>query len=606
MGIRLAGLNIPVFSLRSKKSLGCGEFLDLIPLIDWAKEAGLKIIQLLPIHDTSITQSHEDGLPYAILSSFSLHPIYINIQALAPDLQREIIDPLVKRLNLPKFDYEKTYLAKMELFKLLYVLRGEKDLATKSFQTFFSKNREHLRPYAAFCVLRDHFKTSDFTKWQSYSKYSTLLVEEVEETFDTRFYYFIQYHLDSQLTEVKEYAKKAKVLLKGDFTMGVHAQSVDAWRFAEYFRWDKTIGAPPDFYNNIGQNWGFPSYDWEEIEDDNFYWLKERLKWMEQYFDAVRIDHVLGYFRLWEIPAKEVRGLMGTFFPSEGYTEEELASWGFEKPYGSFLPVNYANQREVLKNVRELPERNKLYKQIENRLFYQREGRYHPRAEIDKCAAYRELDSQQKEKALAISDDYFLIRQQKLWENSGREKLAIIQNHTSMIICVEDIGHLPQSIEKVVKEQKMLNLHVQRMPKNVNLKYEDPKDFPETCVCMPSNHDTSPLREWWEENLEETRLYYHAILKHEGNPPKELTEQIAKEIIQAHLNSNARMAIFLLQDLLAMSAELKFPIATNTRINDPSKPFGQWQWRSHIYVEELNLAHSFTKLIKEMVSEAKR
>ncbi|NGX47275.1 MAG: 4-alpha-glucanotransferase, partial [Chlamydiae bacterium] len=314
---RGAGVNIPIFSLRTKKSLGCGEFLDLIPFIDWAKQAGLKLIQILPINDTSITGTEKDGYPYSILSAYALHPIYLHVQALGAEFEEELA-PIVRELNLPKLDYQKTYLAKREFFKMLFILRGEKDLSTKAFAHFFEKNQEHLKPYAAFCVLRDKYGTSNFKKWKDHAVYSELAVEDICEKEGVDFYYFLQYHLDKQLHTVRSHARKQKILLKGDFPIGVHPHSVEAWRFSEYFRWNKSMGAPPDFYNHLGQNWGFPSYNWEEIRAEGFYWLKSRLAWMQQYFDAIRIDHVLGYFRLWEIPEDEVRGLMGNFYPAEG------------------------------------------------------------------------------------------------------------------------------------------------------------------------------------------------------------------------------------------------------------------------------------------------
>ncbi|NGX37887.1 MAG: 4-alpha-glucanotransferase [Chlamydiae bacterium] len=606
MGKRTAGVNIPVFSLRTKKSLGVGEFYDLIPLIDWAKEAGLKLIQILPINDTSMTETKSDGYPYSILSAFALHPLYLNIQALAPELEDEIIKPFVKKLNLPHFDYGRTYLAKKELLRMLFIMRGEKDLRTKAFEQFFKRNESNLRAYAAFCTMRDMHQTSDFRKWGQFSKYSELLVDDICEKYDVTFFYFVQYHLDKQLREVVAHAHKQKILLKGDFPMGVHPHSVEAWRFFEYFRWGKSMGAPPDFYNNLGQNWGFPPYDWDEIKEEGFFWLKSRLKWMEQYFDAVRLDHVLGYFRLWEVPIEEVRGLMGNFFPAEGYTKEELAKVGLTEPFGAPLPKGLETQRKVKAKIKDPKQRDKLYTQIENRLFFKREGSYHPRIDLKSTETFQALGKEMQDSVLQLFDHYYLERQEALWRKKGIEKLKFMQNHTSMLICAEDIGVIPKCVGEVLKELKMLNLYVQRMPKSFELEYEDPQDFPEMCVCTPSNHDTATLREWWEEDEESTMRYYHTILKHSGTPPKQLSETLARQIIQMHLNSKARFAIFLLQDLLAMSDALKFPDPSFVRINDPAKPDNQWEWRMHLYVEELLLAKSFTKLIRQMVDKGKR
>ena len=594
--MRGAGLNIPVFSLRSKKSVGCGEFLDLILLIDWAKEAGLKLIQILPINDTI----EGDNYPYSILSAFALHPIYINLQALAPELEEEI-RPVARELNLPDFDYGRTNYAKKEFLKLIYLFRGEKDLATKSFEAFFEKHKDDLKTYAAFCALRDKFGTSDFRKWGKYKTYSEVLVDEVCEDHPVQFFYFVQYHLHKQIKQVVSHAKKQGILLKGDFPMGVLENSVEAWRFYEYFRWDKSMGAPPDFYNSLGQNWGFPPYDWNEIKEEGFFWLKSRLKWLDQYFDVIRLDHVLGYFRLWEVPIDEVRGLMGNFYPAKGFSEEELKEAGL-----NIKKEKFESQKKVLQTVKDEKEREKQFEQIENRLFFHREGSFHPRIDVKSTAVFQELSDVEQEIMLRLFNEYYLEQQEKLWQQKGLEKLKFMQKNTSMLVCAEDIGVIPNCVEKVLKELKMLNLHVQRMPKSFEIEYEDPKDFPEMCVCTPSNHDTATLREWWEENYDSTTRYYHTILKHEGNPPEKLTEKLAQEIIQAHLDSKARWAIFLLQDLLATSDELKFPHPEKERINDPAIPNFKWNWRMHLYMEELQLAQSFTDKIYEMVKEAKR
>lgn len=575
MARRCSGINIPVFSLRTKRSLGCGELFDLIPLIDWAKEAGLKIIQILPINDTSMTETDQDGYPYSILSAFALHPIYLNLQSLAPDFENEIFRPFVKELNLPQFDYGRTYFAKKELLKMLYAMRGESDLVSEAFQTFYEENKEHLRPYAAFCALRDHHNTSDFSKWGKAKVYSELLVEEVCQKYDVSFYYFVQFHLDQQMKKVVAHAKKKGILLKGDFPMGVHPHSVEAWRFNEYFRWDQSMGAPPDFYNDQGQNWGFPSYNFEEIKEENYFWFQSRLKWMETYFSIARLDHVLGYFRLWEIPKGEKIGLMGNFYPALGYSSAELAMVDLEE-------------------------------RARSELFFFRNESYHPRIDMKELRAFSTLSLEQKTTALQLFSFYYHERQDALWKQKGREKLTYMNQATKMELCAEDIGVIPDCVAQVLDELGMLNLHVQRMPKSFEIDFEQTEDFPKTCVCTPSNHDTATLRQWWEENPYLTKKYYHTILKHEGDPPKTLTGQLAKEIIISHLQSKARYAIFLLQDLLAMDEQIRFPDPEQERINDPATPKGQWMWRMHLYVEELLLYPSFTNKLRQMIEEANR
>jgi len=458
--------------------------------------------------------------------------------------------------------------------------------------------------------LRERHQTTNFRKWGKDAKYSPILVEMICQEEDVSFYYFTQYHLHRQLKQAVSYAKKQGVLLKGDFPMGVDPNSVEAWRFPDYFRWHMSMGAPPDFYNKHGQNWGFPPYDWEEIKEEGFYYLKTRLKWMEQYFDIVRLDHVLGYFRLWEIPVSEVRGLMGTFFPALGYTEEELKLAGLTDikrlitPYKADLPKKFKTEAEAKKKGYE-----EYYPFLENVLFFKDQdgnGTYHPRIDVASTGSFKALPPETQTIVQELFEDYYLKRQDPLWEKKGLEKLKVMQRATKMKICAEDIGVVPACVGKVLKELKIPSLCVQRMPTNFEVDFEDPSKFPRQCVCTPSNHDTATLREWWEEDPKKTSKYYHEILKKFGNPPKQLTQELAIEIIQAHLNSKALYAIFLLQDLFAMSDTVKFPHPSLERINDPADPEFEWNWRMHLYLEELHLAQSFTKKIKMMVKESKR
>lgn len=570
--MRYAGINIPVFSLRSKKGLGTGEFLDLIPLIDWCKEAGLKVIQILPIHDTTITETKDDTSPYSILSTFSLHPIYLNILALAPEFEEEI-KPIAKILNLPHLDYRRTYLAKIELLKMLYLIRGKEDLSSKAFDRFFKKNKSHLKAYAAFSILKEHFKTSDFHQWGAdYSRYSELLVDEICEREEANFVYFIQFHLHQQLKEVVHYAKEQGILLKGDLPIGIHPHSVDAWRFADYFKFDKTMGAPPGLENAAGQNWGFPTYKWDEIKAEGFYWLKARLEWLEQYFSIIRLDHVLGYFRFWEIPIEEGRGIMGNFSPAHGFSKEELEAEGITE-FGLFL---------------------------------KRDGSYHPRIDIIQTSTFQALDKKTQKKVDDLKQHYYLDRNDELWRKGGMEKLKFIKKNTSLLLCGEDMGVNPPCIDETLDELQILNLCTERIPKSFEKTFESSQEFPEMSVCIPSNHDMSPLRAWWEEDEEKTALYYHTILKRTGLPPKTLTADLAHQIIQDFLNSKSKIAVFLLQDLLAMSDALKFPDPKWERINDSANPKNQWTWRCHIYIEEFLLAKSFANQIREMVKAARR
>lgn len=611
MSTRVAGLCIPVFSLRSKRSLGVGDFGDLKLCIKWAKKAGLKLVQILPVNDTSHSLSDGDGYPYSILSSFALHPIYLDVQALAPPDMDGEIEVLRAQLDAPRLAYYETYLAKLSLIQKLFALRAQKDFASSQFKVFFKESEEWLKPYAAFCMLRDRYGTSDFRTWERFACFDAKLVEEicVENFRSVSLIYFTQYHLHCQFQSVKACAEKEGVMLKGDFPIGVHENSLEAWIYPQYFRWNQTIGAPPDFYNSLGQNWGFPSYDWEKIKEDGFEWLRLRLNWFERYFHALRLDHVLGYFRLWEVPISQVRGLMGIFYPSLPYTEEELKAAGvsaperLSKPYES---VAFDSEVAVRDSTSDPKEQERLYSLIEDRCFL-REGmdKYHPRIDLKSTQSFKSLPSEQQAIVMDLFTRYFEERQADLWREKGREKLAFMQKQTGLLLCAEDIGVIPNCVEEVLKELQMPNLYVQRMPKDFALEFEDLQTFPELSVCTPSNHDTHTLRAFWELDGPRRKRYAKMQLGMD-NPLKSCTPEIAEAIIRAHLHSPSRFAIFLMQDLLAIDESLRAKDPFSERINDPADPHYRWDWRLHLTLEELLESDSFTAKIKELAEEAKR
>jgi len=610
MNPRSAGVAIPVFSLRSRRSLGVGDFTDLKLCLKWAKAAGLKIVQILPVNDTSHSLSDEDGYPYSILSSFALHPIYLDVEALAPREMAQEIAAARQELEGERLHYLETYRTKLQFIQKLFALRSQKDFASSRFKIFFKDSAHWLRPYAAFCFLRDRFETSNFRTWERYSSFDPRLVEEIclKNFKSVSLIYFIQYHLHCQFKEVKECAEKEGILLKGDFPIGVHECSLEAWTFPEYFRWDQTIGAPPDFYNSLGQNWGFPSYDWQRIKEDGFEWLKSRLKWFEQYFHALRLDHVLGYFRLWEVPVTEVRGLMGVFYPSIPYTEEELISAGLsdlERLSEPFEPVAFDSEAAVRQSIDDQEERDRLYTLIENRCFLHQGEGYHPRIDLKSTQSFKSLPADQQATLMELFTRYFEERQEALWKEKGREKLAFMQSHTKLLLCAEDIGVIPKCVGEVLKELKMPNLYVQRMPKDFALEFEDPKTFPELSVCTPSNHDTHPLRAFWELDEERRKRYAEQLLGLE-DPPKTCTPEIAETIVRAHLLSPSRFALFLMQDLLAIDGKLRASDPFSERINDPADPHYRWDWRLHLTLEELMENEGFTARLKRLIEEGER
>ncbi|MDE6831856.1 MAG: 4-alpha-glucanotransferase, partial [Muribaculaceae bacterium] len=331
-GWRGAGVAIPVFSLRSEDDFGVGDFYDLKKLVDWAEKTGQRFIQILPVNDTTMTHSWSDSYPYNANSTFALHPMYLRLEELGrlnDKSQMAYYEEMRKELNaLADVDYEAVNRLKTQYTREMFNQDGDNTLGSKDFADFMSDNSEWLMPYAAYCVLRDKYRTPDFHNWDVYADYDAKRIEAFGKANkkEIDFVCYQQYHLDRQLRHVREYAHSKGIAIKGDIPIGISRTSVDAWILPLLFNLDCQAGAPPDDFSVLGQNWGFPTYDWEEMSRDGFAWWKARFRKMAEYFDAYRIDHVLGFFRIWQIPMDAIHGLLGMFNPALPLTADEMIS----------------------------------------------------------------------------------------------------------------------------------------------------------------------------------------------------------------------------------------------------------------------------------------
>jgi len=659
---KAAGVAIPVFSLRSKKSFGTGEFPDLKLMVDWAVLTGQKMIQTLPVNDTILYHTNYDSYPYNAVSVHALHPLYLNpekIGKLPSSERRNYFEEKRKELNNRTFsDYQNVMNLKWEYFREIYPLVKNKTFLSREYKQFFESNREWLVPYAAFSYLRDLYGTPDFREWPEYSVYNAeqikILTSPENNQYDKiAIYYFLQYHLHLQLTEVHEYARSKGVALKGDIPIGVSPRSADAWVNPELFNLNAQAGAPPDDFSPTGQNWGFPTYNWEKMAADGYEWLKKRFQNMAKYFDAYRIDHILGFFRIWEIPENDVWGLTGSFNPSLPFTREELQSRGlwldddrFLKPYmkehvlysifGKYtddvireflLPDGWQSfkfkpefdtQKKVEKHFNSLGYsfgnkdviiRDGLYMLHCEVLFVRdirRPDRYHPRISIHSSYSFRDLPENTRKILDAIYVDYFYRRHNEFWKEVAYKKLPVLLSSTPMLVCGEDLGMVPDSVPEVMNALEILSLEIQRMPKKANTEFAMPADAPYLSVCTTSTHDMNPLRAWWEEDKNITQRFYNKALGIPGEAPEICEQWIAEKIVKQHLESKAMWVILPWQDWIATESRLwlKHPVAE--RINVPSNPRNFWCYRIHIPLEKLLKDDKFNQKIKKMIEEAGR
>jgi len=658
---RGAGVAIPVFSLRSKQGTGVGEFLDLKLLVGWAVKTGMKIIQVLPVNDTVARHNWIDSYPYAAISVFALHPIYINLDAigkLKDKKEQKYFEEQRNKLNvLDEIDYEEVMRVKSRFFKLKYDETKDEFLSSKEFKNFFNQNQHWLVPYAVFSRLRDLNQTPDFTRWK---KYKTITQKQLDQLASPKnddydhfaVHYFIQYHLDKQLKEASEYARNHGVVLKGDIPIGIYRNSVDAWIAPHLYNMDGQTGAPPDEFSNTGQNWGFPTYNWEEMAKDNFQWWKNRLVKLSDYFDIFRIDHILGFFRIWEIPLHAVDGLLGRFRPSLSFSREELVSWGIsmdvermcrpyireymlheifgdlasqvkkeyldEKSPGIFsLKEEVNTQRKVKAYLDANPEipvserkflESGLWQLINEVIFLESSDadQYDPRVGFQTTYSFRDLDGYLQHVLNNLYNHYFYKRHNAFWREKAMEKLPPLKNATDMLICGEDLGMVPECVPGVMNDLQILSLAVQRMPNDNSKEFWHPSDTSYLSVTTTSSHDTSTLRGWWEEDRGVTQRFYNHILGNWGDAPQFCETWLVADIIKQHLYSPSMLAIFPIQDWIGMDARLRKENPHFERINIPAIVPHYWKYRFHLDLEDLLKENDFNAYIFEMINNSGR
>lgn len=561
---RGAGVAVPVFSLRSETSLGIGDFDDLKKFIDWASSVGFKVVQVLPLNDTTDRKDSSDSYPYDAISSFALHPRYIGLKSTSVGSTEEYKDMCEAMNASPIVDYDKVIASKEYFLKKLY---GEFDLKNSDYLNFVETNDYWLATYAAFSVMRDIHGTTDYDKWGDEAKFSSEKVKKIikEHASEAGYYMFLQYLADRQLKEAAAHAETVGVMLKGDLPIGIGRYSADSWERPWLYNMDMSAGAPPDFFSKYGQNWGFPTYDWKKMEEDDFSWWKLRLAKMEEYFKAFRIDHILGFFRIWEIPAEFKGGLLGHFNPALPYSSDELKQMGFTL------------SRTLSENSLFIPDPR-------------RKGFFHPAISGTGTSEYKDLDEKMQKKFDELHHDFFYARHEEMWRKTAMNRLSSLINCTSMIVCGEDLGMIPGCVPDVMKELSVLSLEIERMPKNYGEEMADTSKYPYLSVCSTGTHDTETLRGMWKYRTG-TELYAHE----------------AKTIIRRHLDSPSMLAIIPLQDYLAMSEELCYTgKAEDERINDPANPNHVWKYRMHVTIEKLQHSCAFNGMLSSMIAESGR
>ena len=635
---KIAGTMVPVFSLRSKTSFGVGDFGDLKKMVDWVSGTGQRLLQILPINDTTNTHTWTDSYPYSCISIFALHPQYADLTALPAlkDAQKAAeFETLRQELNaLPQIDYERVNNAKTEYLGLLFQQEGTKVLRSAKYKKFFEEEKYWLVSYAEYCVKREKSRNLQL------------------ETFylKPQFYYYVQFILSTQMSEVHAYARQKGVILKGDIPIGVNRTGSDVYMEPRYFNLNGQAGAPPDDFSVNGQNWGFPTYNWDEMLKDDCQWWVRRFQNMAKYFDAYRIDHVLGFFRIWEIPVDAVHGLLGQFSPALPMSREEIEAYGlkfqdelFLEPFimdwvlervfkeragevkekylepthdGRYrMKEEYNTQRKVeaafagVTDEKELWLRDGLYSLISDVLFlrdHKNPNKFHPRISVQHDFIYESLYDSDKFVFNRLYNDYFYRRNNQFWYREAMKKLPKLVQATRMLVCAEDLGMVPDCVQWVMDELRILSLELQSMPKDPSVRFGHLSRNPYRSVCTISSHDTPTLRMWWDEDPERTQEYYATMLYRSGNAPHPLPGWLARDIISRHLTCPSMLCVIALQDWLAIDERLRLPDANAERVNIPANPRHYWRYRMHIDLEDLIAADDFNGNLRELILQSGR
>ena len=577
---KAAGTVIPIFSLRSEGSFGVGDFGDLKMMVDWCAKTKQRILQVLPITDTNMTHTWQDSYPYNSISIYALHPQYTDFRqlpALKDEAKRKAFETLRQELNaLPQIDYERMFTAKLDYLREIFAQEWAAVQRRESFKKFFEQNKDWLVPYAAFCYFRDLYGTATFSEWPKDATLQSTQKSTFKGKKELQFWYYVQYNLDAQMREAHAYARAHRVILKGDIPIGISRDGVEAWVEPKYFNLNGQAGAPPDAFSADGQNWGFPTYNWDEMLKDGCSWWVRRFRKMAEFFDAYRIDHVLGFFRIWEIPVPYKSGLMGQFSPALGLSREEIEAYGVAFNEGLFL------------------------------VDHKRSDRWHPRIAVQYQEAYEQLSEEQKYCFNQLYNDYFYRRNNQFWYTEAMKKLPKLVQATRMLVCAEDLGMVPDCVPWVMNELRILSLEIQSMPKDPTTRFGKLSHNPYRSVDTISTHDMATLRQWWDEDEERSQTYYNTTLRRGGAAPRPLPGWLAKDIVSRHLTSPSMLCLISFQDWLSIDEKLRLPDENAERINIPANPRHYWRYRMHLTIEQLLKADELNNEISTLIVQSGR
>ncbi|MBF0564176.1 MAG: 4-alpha-glucanotransferase [Nitrospirae bacterium] len=643
----LTGVAIPVFSLKTADNCGIGEFLDLIKFGVWCKKVDIDIIQILPVNDTG-----GDSSPYNALSAFALHPVFIGLNRLNDghldwddEFTTEIEETAALMNPLQKVSYPEINAFKLSMLKRIYLFNKDR-LANNVDLSEWIESTPWLKTYCVYRVLKDLNSQCSWKDWQQMRDPSRQNIESFWHSHpdEVKFYAWVQFELESQLLLTCRSLTDLGLKLKGDIPIMINEDSADVWGERQNFKLDVRAGAPPDMFSEKGQNWGFPCYSWRTMAKDGYTWWKARLEQASKFYHAYRIDHVLGFFRIWQIPQKDNSGVLGHFDPAAHILKSDLIKAGFDERRiesllepvftKSYLRSFFGNNSEYvinkyflqtsdgnynfsdsLSNERSIAAlhedqylKDKLLELYWDRVLVEsanKDEHYQPTWFHYKTRTYNNLHDEEKRKLKELVDGCWHV-QDSVWKENGRNLLKMMADSTDMLVCAEDLGAVPPCVPLVLEDLGILGLRVERWSREYHKQfapYIDTNDYPRLSVASPSVHDTSTLRGWWEE-LNWDRNQYYSLLKMTEPCPQYLTTELSAMVIKRNLGGNSLITIFPLQDYLSLYYNLRTAHPDEERVNVPGTISSKnWSYRMKDSVEFLMNYNEYNLYLKSLIDE---
>jgi 4-alpha-glucanotransferase len=643
----LSGVLVPLFSLRTKDSVGVGEFNDLLLLGKWCVQAGLDLIQLLPVNDTG-----DESSPYSALSAYALNPIFTTLKAipeykgLNEDLKKTI-DRKISSLKgttekSERLAYKTVLYGKLEILKDIFAT-VEKDIADDAAFKKWIKANPWVKEYSVFRTIKEDYKQKSWQEWDEFQEGTKETINTIcsDKKYHNRclFYSWLQFRLEQQFSAVSKKLTKLGILLKGDIPILMNEDSVDVWAHRDIFQIDSRAGAPPDMFSAQGQNWGFPIYNWDELEKQDYGWWRERLKVADKYYHAYRIDHVLGFFRIYSIYKSHSSGILGNFNPMSPIHKNDLFSIGFDEgrikwlaePHiqGHWIRERYQgraleivarffdrigdedlylfkDQVDGEKYIEHSPieddEKGTLLEWYRDRTLNKiDEDHYSASWFFRQCSRFQQLydDERNKFESLVARKQY---ESEQLWEAIGYKILEMMKGTVGMLTCAEDLGVIPDCVPRTLENLDILGLRIPRWAREWGAPgepYIPHTQYPKLSVCAASVHDTSTLREWWE--FEDGKHEFWQSLGLPGPCPEEYSTEVAIQVLSKLSETSSAVLVLQIQDLFACCEPYRVSDSRDERVNIPGTyQDSNWTYRIPWKIEELQKDSIFTNQVNSL------